>query len=49
MDFIKDCVKNNIETEVTCLDLPEVNMKECERLAKSLGAGFRMRSLGMVG
>ena len=49
MEFIKDCVKNNIQVEVTCLDLPGVNISECENIAKSLGAGFRLRSIGRVG
>lgn len=49
MNFIKDCVANNIKAEVTCLDLPGVNLKECERIAKYLGASFRSRSLGIVG
>ena len=47
--FIKDCVDNKISSEVTCLNLPDVDLKECERIAKSLGAGFRPRSLGVVG
>lgn len=47
--FIRDCVANNIETEVTCLNLPGIDLKECERIASSLGAGFRMRETGVVG
>lgn len=49
LDFIKDCVANNIETEVTCLDLPEVDIKKCEEITRSLGAKFRLRSYGVVG
>jgi len=49
MDFIKDCVENKIEVEVTCLDLQGVDMKKCEEMAKSLGAKFRQRRLGVVG
>ena len=49
LSFIKDCVTNKIETEVTCLDLPGVDIKECERIAKSLGANFRLRRLGITG
>ena len=49
IDFIKDCAANNIETEVTCLDLPGVDMKKCEEIAKSLGAHFRLRKLGVTG
>lgn len=47
--FIEDCVKNNIKAEVTCLNLPGVDIKECERIAKRLGATLRMRALGVVG
>ncbi len=47
--FIKDCVASGIGTEVTCLDLPGVNARKCEAIAKSLGAGFRLRAFGVVG
>ncbi|MBN2453604.1 MAG: YchF/TatD family DNA exonuclease [Candidatus Omnitrophica bacterium] len=47
--FIKDCVAAGIEAEVTCLDLAGVDFKKCEAIAKSLGAGFRARSIGTVG
>lgn len=47
--FIKDCVQKGIKTEITCLDLPEVDLKGCETLALSLGASFRMRKHGVTG
>ncbi len=49
LDFIKDCVSNNIKTEITCLDLAGVDMKRCADIARSLGADFRKRSCGIVG
>jgi len=49
LDFIASCVKNNIVTEVTCLDLEEVDIRRCEEIAASLGAKFRLRKLGIVG
>lgn len=49
IDFIKDCVRNKIEVEVTCLDLPGVDLKRCEAMAKELGGIFRPRSLGVFG
>ncbi len=49
ISFIKDCVANKIEVEVTCLDLPDVDLKECEAIIKELGGIFRPRSLGVVG
>jgi TatD DNase family protein len=48
-DFIKDCVANGIEVEVTCLNLPDVDVKRCEIIARELGAGFRLREVGVVG
>jgi len=47
--FITDCVKNGIETEVTCLNLPEIDIKGCEKAAKALGASFRQRRHGVTG
>jgi len=49
LDFIRECARNKIETEVTCLTLPEIDVKKCEAIAKSLGARFRLRSYGVVG
>ncbi|MDP3790846.1 MAG: YchF/TatD family DNA exonuclease [Candidatus Omnitrophota bacterium] len=47
--FIKDCVENKIETEITCLSLPEVDIKGCQAAAQALGASFRMRTYGVTG
>ena len=49
LEFITDCVAAGIETEITCLDLPGVDVKKCEAIAKSLGAKFRLRRLGVAG
>ncbi|MFA5146168.1 MAG: TatD family hydrolase [Candidatus Omnitrophota bacterium] len=49
LDFIKGCVGKGIETEVTCLDLPGVDVKRCEEIAKGLGAEFRLRHAGVTG
>jgi TatD DNase family protein len=49
LEFIKDCVANGIETEVTCLDMPGVNIGRCEAVAKGLGASFRLRRQGAAG
>jgi TatD DNase family protein len=48
-DFIKDCEKAGIDTEVTCLDLPEVDVKKCAEAAEELGAAFRPRRYGVTG
>ena len=47
--FIKDCVTSGIDTEITCLNLPEVDIKECQAAAKALGASFRQRTYGVTG
>ena len=49
LDFIKDCAANNIETEVTCLDLKGIDVKKCEALARCAGARFRLRRYGVTG
>ncbi len=49
LKFIKDCVENSIETEVTCLDLPGVDIRGCEATAAALGASFRQRAYGVTG
>ena len=49
INFIKDCVASGIKTEVTCLNLPGVDLDECKRIAKELSATFRLRELGTVG
>jgi TatD DNase family protein len=47
--FIKDCVAGGIDTEVTCLDLPEVDVDACAAAARSMGASFRQRRYGVTG
>ncbi len=49
MKFIMDCVESGIKSEVTCLDLPGVDLEECAAIAKSLGASFRARKYGVTG
>ena len=49
MKFIMDCVENGIKAEVTCLNLPGVDLKECAVIAKRLGASFRSRTYGVTG
>lgn len=47
--FIASCVAAGIAVEVTCLDLPGVDMAACRAAASALGASFRPRTLGVVG
>jgi TatD DNase family protein len=49
IDFIKDCTRNGIETEVTCLDLDGIDVKKCESIANDAGAKFRLRYYGVTG
>jgi len=49
LDFIRSLVHSGIEVEVTCLDLPGVDIKRCEAIAREMGVKFRLRSLGVVG
>jgi TatD DNase family protein len=49
LKFIKDCVAAGMRTEVTCLDLPEIDISACEKAARGLGAAFRQRDYGVTG
>lgn len=48
-EFIKSCAKCGMDVEMTCLDLPGVDAARCAEIARSLGARFRPRHLGIVG
>jgi TatD DNase family protein len=49
-EFVSESKKYIGKVSVTFIDLPEVNLKECERLAKEeLGVEFRVRKLHQVG
>lgn len=41
--FVRRCVAVGLETTVTAVELPGVDLRAVESLAKSLGAGFRLR------
>jgi TatD DNase family protein len=49
LKFIKDCMESGIETEVTCLNLPGVDIEGCKAAAAALGASFRQRTYGVTG
>jgi TatD DNase family protein len=49
LKFTRDCVENHIETEITCLNLPEIDMGSCKAVAAALGASFRQRMYGVTG
>ncbi len=43
LKFIKDCVANGISADASVVELPQVNLDDCRKLAGQLGAGFRIR------
>jgi TatD DNase family protein len=43
LDFVKECRKYIPEVVVTTVALPGIDVKKCEKIAKSLGAGFIKR------
>jgi TatD DNase family protein len=43
LKFVKGCVSNHIETVATVVDLPEVDIEACRKIAQSLGAKFHVR------
>ncbi len=49
VSFIKEAVKYIPEVTVTVVDLPEVDISKCRRLAEELGARFRVRHYNVVG
>ncbi|MFH1305076.1 MAG: radical SAM protein, partial [Candidatus Omnitrophota bacterium] len=50
MKFITACKGQDMEVEVTCLDMAgEDSLGECRRLAEKAGASFRLRKMNVVG
>ena len=47
--FARECKKLLPRTLVTVLDMPEVDLKKCEKIAKELGAELRVRHYDSVG
>ncbi|MCL2556313.1 MAG: TatD family nuclease-associated radical SAM protein [Firmicutes bacterium] len=46
IQFVKDCIEFGIKTILTVVDiLSEEEKKECEKIAKELGAEFRVRQI----
>lgn len=43
--FAEDCIREGIKTELTVVDLPEVDIDSCRSIAARMGAGFRLRPL----
>jgi TatD family-associated radical SAM protein len=43
LNFIKGCKANGITVEASVVNLPEISIDECRKLASQLGATFRIR------
>jgi TatD DNase family protein len=49
LDFAKECKRLLPKTVLTVLDMPGVNLKRCEKIAKELGVDLRIRHYNKVG
>lgn len=49
LEFAGKCVIAGLETVLTVVDHPDVDIDACRRLAEGMGAGFRVRTLNEVG
>ena len=49
IDFAKECKRLLPRTILTFLDMPEVDMKRCEKIAEELGVELRIRHYNKVG
>ncbi len=49
LDFIRKCVDGGLRTICTVVNHPDVDVKACEELARSLGAEFKVRKYDVVG
>ena len=45
LKFSRRCIEEGIDTELTAVELPEVDMGACRSIAEKMGAGFRARPL----
>jgi TatD DNase family protein len=48
-NFVLECKKQGIETGLTFLEMPGVDMSKCKQVAQKLGVKYRMRKYAEVG
>jgi TatD DNase family protein len=49
LDFAKECKRLLPKTVLTFLDMPGVDLKRCQKVAKELGVGLRIRHYNKIG
>ena len=45
LDFVKEARKAGMSTRVTVVNVPEIDLEKCKKLADELGSGFHIRTL----
>lgn len=45
LDFVKESVKHFPRVEITAVNIPDINLEKCQKLADDLGVHFRYRAL----
>jgi TatD family-associated radical SAM protein len=45
LDFVKEARKAEIDTRVTVVDVPEIDLEKCKELAEELDSNFHIRAL----
>ncbi len=49
LEFVREAKTYIPEVEITCVDIPDLDLKKCRKLAKDLGVDFRKRDYNVVG
>jgi len=43
LEFTKEAIKADLDTRMSVVGMPEIDIDKCEKIARDLGAGFRVR------
>jgi TatD DNase family protein len=49
VEFIREAAKTVADVKVTVVDIPQVNVKKCEKIASELGVKLNVRKFDVVG